>query len=205
VSAVLGASLLTKVAFVVVAVGVTSGAIVATRELSGPVPSETDDRAAEVVQVEATAPAAVDQEVAAVAPEPSRIEPVLMEEPVVLEEPAGETVVPAVEPRTEPETRARPGVRVARREEPVVEEPTSSLDAEFVLLSSTVRGTPSEMLDRVSEYDQRFPHGQMTADRDRMQSRAIRNLCAQGPEAVGAYLDAHPSSPHASAIRSACP
>lgn len=202
---VLGASLLTKVAFVVVAVGVTSGAILATQTPSA-APSEDASVSAEVVaqpvvapqpplSVEATTRSTrmmdgVEQAPTEVAPEGA---------PAALEPP-----IPAVAPSAEVR---HPVVRAARREEPVVEAepPTSAMEPELAVLAPGVLGPPAEMLERVADHEQRFPQGTLASVRDSMRRRAIRALCEEGPAAVAAYLDAHPSSPHASAIRSACP
>jgi hypothetical protein len=204
VSAALGASLFTKVALVVVAVGVTSGAVVATQRLTSPAVT-TESVMSESPATEPSPPPS--HEVIAPAVAIEREEPTV-EAPAAPIEVAPE-VAPTVTAHASEETTRRPIARPTRREEPAVAQPVaptaaeSSIEAELALLPA--RGTPTEMLERISEYDRRFPHGQMRFARDRACTRAIRNLCAQGPEAVAAYLAANPGSPHASAIRTACP
>jgi hypothetical protein len=202
VGAIASAGLLTKVAIVVVAVGVTSGALVATQQLASPTVEETHETSSATAPTRGSTHGSrgvellIPEDLAA-APEPAPS----VEEVALPSEPA----VPLAEPVSEPSAR-RPSVRATPSEEPAAPEPESRVTAELAVLTPTHVGPPAEMLERVVEYDRRFPEGGLMSNaRDQMLANAIRTLCAQGPAAVSAYLDAHPGSPHASAIRSRCP
>ncbi len=209
------AGLFTKVAIVVVAIGVSSGAIVAVnRYTSAPTTSATatdDDphtRTSRAPERGALEPS-VDVRAGAVQPvepdavEPDAVEPDAVEPATVADATTGAAPTPlaARRPRATPRPIAAPAAGDLSSPE------LSSHEAELhVLRDAAAHGrSPAQRLVSVDLHASQFPDSDLAGERERARQRAVHDLCAEGPDAVAAYLAADPTSSSARLLHSTCP
>ena len=208
VASVATASVLTKVAIAVVALGVGSGAIVAVNHYASAPQASS--------QLEASAHASVvdrsmDREAAPIVRGepvfviPNEIETPIEVAPIVAPEVvAPEEAPPEVTTAPTTPTHRLSGAR-SQAAHATTDDDVSTLDAENALLRDALHAaTPERRLASVDEHAARFPNGQLAGARDDRRRVAVRELCAEGPEAVASYLAAHPQSSSAPLLRTTC-
>jgi hypothetical protein len=113
--------------------------------------------------------------------EPVQVAPAPVEVPRAIEpaavEPAPEVAMPGLEPPVETKTPKRARTKIAAKEPaPVVEAPSSSAFAEElalikVALEAQRAGRIDEARAKLAEHAQRFPSGQLTHERQRIEAR----------------------------------
>lgn len=200
-------SILTKVAIAVVALGVGSGAIVAVNHYaSAPQRQASSQLAAPLTSV--AAHSVVDRGATPIVRgEPTFVIPDEIDAPAevaAVVAPPEETPVPAISTGA---VRAESATTGARRSHAArVTTPDDDIAAEYELLRDArlQTATPERRLASVDAHAARFPNGQLAPDRDGRRRVAVRDLCAEGPEAVDRYLASHPASSSAPLLRATC-
>jgi len=199
VASVAASSILTKVAIAVVALGVGSGAIVAVNHYaSAPQASQRETSSQREAPLASSSRSVVDRG-APVRGEPVLVIPDEIEAPVVEIAPAVATPEEAPPAEIAPTSTRRP--RAAH-----VATPDDDIAAEYELLRDArlQTATPERRLASVDAHAARFPNGQLAPDRDGRRRVAVRDLCAEGAEAVDRYLASHPQSSSAPLLRATC-
>lgn len=223
-----GAGLVAKIAIAVVAIGVGSTAIVATRGLVDRSADPTVDRAIDpaVDRVAEQAEAPVASPPSAVPPSavppiavpPVAVPPVTDVVALAPTSPAAELAVaeallpsnPVVIDPAEPSpvtVGARPAphrthvAHASRDPEPE----DSTMEAEQRLLRDAARPLLSaeSRLAAIDRHAARFPDGNFAPDRERARQAAVRDLCRE-PARARAYLASHPSGTSADLVRATC-
>ena len=133
------------------------------------------------------------------------IEPATPQPPPAAPAPA---TIPVEEPATgEPAAAERP---IAKREPTKSENSALKLKAEAALIGEAQRalgaGRAGEALERLAQYDQRFPGGALRGEADATRVFALcqSGRLREGEAAKQAFLRRYPASPATPRVRSAC-
>lgn len=196
------AGVLTKVAIAVVAIGVGSGALVAVNHYATTQRSDAVHDVPIVQVVAATSDDSSEHSAPNAVRDPapsSPAAPELGDAPTIAEIAAPVAVATSPRPDGAAHRRAtRPAPSAAADPDSLFEETLALHDA----IAHTT--TPQQRLASVDAHTLRFPSGQLASQRETARSRAVRDLCAAGPDAVAAFLAAHPQSSSADTIRQTC-